>query len=49
VRPGADASAAGLLPAQQPLFESQLRLRLRDAEAPVEILVVEHVDHPTEN
>lgn len=29
--------------------ESQLGLTLRDAEAPVEILVIEHVERPTDN
>ena len=33
----------------KPLLESQLGLTLRPAEGPVEILVIEHIDHPTEN
>jgi uncharacterized protein (TIGR03435 family) len=40
---------ANPLPAIKPLLESQLGLTLRDAEAPVEILVIENVDRPTEN
>jgi uncharacterized protein (TIGR03435 family) len=49
LRADPDAGAAGLLPPLQPLIQSQLGLTLRDAEAPVEILVIEHIDHPTEN
>lgn len=49
IRADSDASAAGLLPPLQPLIQSQLGLTLRDAEAPVEILVIEHIDRPTEN
>jgi len=37
------------LPAIKPLLEAQLGLTLRDAEGPVEILVVESIEHPTEN
>jgi uncharacterized protein (TIGR03435 family) len=33
----------------KPLLESQLGLTLRAVEGPVEILVIEQVDHPTEN
>ena len=33
----------------KPLLESQLGLTLRPAEGPVEILVIEHVERPTEN
>jgi uncharacterized protein (TIGR03435 family) len=44
-----DAVQATALPAIKPLLEDQLGLTLRDAEAPVEILVVESIDHPTEN
>jgi uncharacterized protein (TIGR03435 family) len=44
-----DASAAGLLPPLQPWIQSQLGLTLRDAEAPVEILVIEHIERPSEN
>jgi len=38
-----------LLPPIQPALESQLGLTLREAEAPVEILVIENVERPTEN
>jgi uncharacterized protein (TIGR03435 family) len=44
-----DVVAANLLPAIKPLLESQLGLTLRDAEAPVEILVIEHIERPTQN
>jgi uncharacterized protein (TIGR03435 family) len=44
-----EPGAANLLPAVKPLLESQLGLTLRDAESPVEILVIENVEHPTEN
>jgi len=37
------------LPAIKPLLESQMGLTLRDAEAPVEILVIENVERPSEN
>jgi bla regulator protein blaR1 len=47
--PDDPAAAANLLPAIKPLLESQLGLTLRDAEAPVEILVIEHVERPSEN
>ena len=40
---------AELLPAIKPALESQLGLTLRNAEAPVEILVIESVERPTEN
>ena len=40
---------AELLPAIRPALESQLGLTLRNAEAPVEILVIESVERPTEN
>ena len=33
----------------KPLLESQLGLTLRPAEGPVEILVIEQIDHPTDN
>ena len=33
----------------KPLLEEQLGLTLREAEGPVEVLVIEHIDHPTEN
>ena len=38
-----------LLPPIKPLLEDQLGLTLRDADGPVEILVIEHVEHPSEN
>ena len=44
-----DPGAGNLLPAIKPLLESQFGLTLRDAEGPVEILVIEQIDHPTEN
>lgn len=46
---GNDPGPADLLPAIKPLLESQLGLTLRDAEAPVEILVIENVERPTDN
>jgi uncharacterized protein (TIGR03435 family) len=49
LRADVDARTAGLLPPLKPWMESQLGLTLRDAEAPVEILVIEHIDRPTEN
>jgi uncharacterized protein (TIGR03435 family) len=42
-------SAQTVLPALKPLLEMQLGLTLRDAEAPVEILIIENVERPTEN
>jgi uncharacterized protein (TIGR03435 family) len=48
IEPG-DPNGLAVLPALKPLLESQLGLTLREAEAPVEILVIEHIDHPTEN
>jgi uncharacterized protein (TIGR03435 family) len=49
-RPGPIVRGAGdLLPALKPLLESQLGLTLREAEAPVEILMIESVERPTEN
>jgi uncharacterized protein (TIGR03435 family) len=44
-----DPGAGNLLPAIKPLLESQLGLTLRDAEAPVEILVIENVERPSDN
>jgi uncharacterized protein (TIGR03435 family) len=44
-----DPETANLLPAIKPLIEAQHGLTLRDAEAPVEILVIEHIDRPTPN
>jgi uncharacterized protein (TIGR03435 family) len=37
------------LPAIKPLLEGQLGLTLREAEGPVEILVIENVERPSEN
>jgi len=47
--PFEDLGAGNPLPAIKPLLEAQLGLTLRDAEGPVEILVVESIEHPTEN
>jgi uncharacterized protein (TIGR03435 family) len=44
-----EPGGVNVLPAIKPLLESQLGLTLRDAEAPVEILVVENVERPTAN
>lgn len=44
-----DPGAGNLLPAIKPLLESQFGLTLRDAVGPVEILVIEQIEHPTEN
>jgi uncharacterized protein (TIGR03435 family) len=44
-----DPDNANLLPAIKPLLEAQHGLTLRDAEADVEILVIEHIDRPTPN
>lgn len=41
--------ATYLPPPVKPMLESQLGLTLRDAEGPVEILVIENVERPTEN
>jgi uncharacterized protein (TIGR03435 family) len=41
--------ATYLPPPIKPMLESQLGLTLRDAEGPVEILVIENVERPTEN
>jgi uncharacterized protein (TIGR03435 family) len=38
-----------LLPPIKPPLENQLGLTLRDAEAPVEVVVIEQVERPTEN
>lgn len=47
--PDDPAAATGVLPAIKPLLESQLGLTLREAQAPVEILVIERVERPSEN
>jgi uncharacterized protein (TIGR03435 family) len=44
-----EPGGATLLPAVEPLLESQLGLKLRRAEAPVDVLVIESVERPTEN
>jgi uncharacterized protein (TIGR03435 family) len=44
-----EPGAPSLLPALKPLLESQMGLTLRDAEGPVEVLVIDSIDHPTEN
>jgi uncharacterized protein (TIGR03435 family) len=44
-----EAVASNLLPAVKPALERDLGLTLREAQAPVEVLVIESVDHPTEN
>ena len=44
-----DPNGVTLLPAIKPLLEDQLGLTLRDAEGPVEILVIESIDHPSAN
>ena len=44
-----DPGAGNLLPAIKPLLESQMGLTLREAEGPVEILVIENVERPTPN
>lgn len=40
---------AAPLPPIKPLLESQMELTLREAQAPVEILVIEHVERPSAN
>jgi uncharacterized protein (TIGR03435 family) len=44
-----DPDTANLLPPIKPLIEAQHGLTLRDAQAPVEILVIERIDRPTPN
>jgi uncharacterized protein (TIGR03435 family) len=44
-----DPDSGNLLPPIKPLIEAQHGLTLRDAEGPVEILVIEHIDRPTPN
>ena len=44
-----EPDSANVLPAIKPLIEGQHGLTLRDAQAPVEILVIEHIDRPTPN
>ena len=47
--PPEDVGPSNPLPAIKPLLESHLGLTLRDAEGPVEILVIENVERPTDN
>lgn len=47
--PAPEPGAPYLLPAIKPLLESQFGLTLRDAEGPVEVLVIDGIEHPTEN
>ena len=47
--PDPEPGAPYLLPSIKPLLESQMGLTLRDAEAPVDILVIDHIEHPTDN
>ena len=47
--PDPEPGAANVLPAIKPLLEDQHGLTLREAEAPVEILVIENVDRPSDN
>jgi len=44
-----EPGATGLLPAVQPLLESQLGLRLRPTQGPVEVLIIDRVERPTDN
>jgi uncharacterized protein (TIGR03435 family) len=44
-----EAVADNLLPAVQPALERDLGLTLRDGQAPVDVLIIESVDHPSEN
>jgi uncharacterized protein (TIGR03435 family) len=44
-----DPNGVTLLPPIKPLLEDQLGLTLRDAEGPVEILVIENIERPSEN
>lgn len=41
--------ASNPLPAIKPLIEQQHGLTLREAEGPVEIIVIENVERPSEN
>jgi uncharacterized protein (TIGR03435 family) len=45
----AAGDGSNLLPAVQPLLESQLNIRLRPTEADVEVLVIQSVERPTDN
>jgi len=47
--PPTEPGAPNLLPALKPLLESQMGLTLRESEGPVEVLVIDSIDHPTEN
>ena len=44
-----DPGGGNLLPPLKPLLEVQLGLTLRETEAPVEILVIEHIERPSDN
>jgi uncharacterized protein (TIGR03435 family) len=44
-----DPGGNDLLPALAPIFERQLGLRMRRAEAPVDVLIIESVERPSEN
>ena len=44
-----EPGATALLPAVEPLLESQLGLKLRSIQAPVNVLVIESIERPTEN
>ena len=44
-----DSGVPNPVPPLKPLLESQMGLTLRETEAPVDILVIESIDHPTEN
>lgn len=47
--PDPEPGAANVLPAIKPLLEDQHGLTLRETEGPVEILVIENVDRPSDN
>jgi uncharacterized protein (TIGR03435 family) len=44
-----EAVAGNLLPAVKPALERDLGLTLREGQAPGEVLIIESVDHPSEN
>jgi uncharacterized protein (TIGR03435 family) len=44
-----EPGAPNLLPPIKPLLESELGLTLREAEGPVQVLVIDSIEHPTEN
>jgi uncharacterized protein (TIGR03435 family) len=47
--PASAVAARDRLPAMTPALERRLGLTLHEGQAPVEILVIEHVDRPSEN